>query len=234
MEELPLTLRLKSNFVGTQRMRHPELMQLYMEGRNMPQVAKAILHPNSFGADVGAHIGSFLSLLERFAPFGNHIAVEPSYGKCALLRRRFPAARIEQCAVSDYSGTSWFREDKDNPGFSRLSDEESSYKVEVRRLDDFNITHIDLMKFDIEGNEMCAFIGAEKLLSRCRPVIIFEAGTEYEKNEKTRIFDYLTNKMSYQIMTCADFLAERKTLTFNEFRDCGIYPFRALNFVGLP
>ena len=71
-----LTLNLKSLLVGTvlespahklrwfsglpMRVRYPELWEVYLEERRLPEILKRLLSEDSHGVDVGCHIGSFL------------------------------------------------------------------------------------------------------------------------------------------------------------------------------
>ena len=103
-----------------QRFQHPELWELYLEERRLPQVLQRVLTESSCAVDVGCHIGSFLSLLIESAPKGRHIAFEPSPKRCELLKSNFPAVTIYDCAVSDKAGTALFQEDGSQPGYSHL------------------------------------------------------------------------------------------------------------------
>jgi len=48
-----------------------------------------LLTGDSCGVDVGCHIGSFLSLIIKYAPQGKHIAIEASEVKSRWLKNRF-------------------------------------------------------------------------------------------------------------------------------------------------
>jgi FkbM family methyltransferase len=255
---LPFSLLLKSKIIGTpiedlakdvrwllsapQRFKHPELGELYLEEKRLPAVVHKLLKPTSCGVDVGAHIGSFLSLLIRYAPHGHHTAIEPSATKSHWLRRRFPGAAIVDAAASDENGCAIFEEDIARPGYSRLSTDAEPgnvlrYEVKIRRLDDLPIERVDLLKLDIEGDELLALRGAKRLIESWRPSIVFECGSEYTPNKIDRcsLYEHLTQTSGYDIYSFTDFLyREKGPMTFDEFRKCGIYPFRAFNFVALP
>jgi FkbM family methyltransferase len=261
-DKVPLSLFLKSRVVGTplempakrvkwwlgarQRWRHPELWEVYLEDLRMPAVLQRLLTPDSCGADVGAHIGSFLSLLRRFAPNGEHFAFEPSRTKSAWLKRKFGDVQIFSAAVGEKAGRALFEENPVRPGFSRLvgatpdRSQLPTYEVEVCRLDDVlrDIRRLDLLKLDIEGNEFSALRGAVTIIKKLRPAILFECGTEgdFERMnlDRKEMFDFITQDLNCQIYTYADFLFDRGPLGYDEFRRCGIYPFRAFNFLALP
>jgi FkbM family methyltransferase len=255
---LPFSLLVKSRIVGTpledlakdwrwllstrQRAKHPELWELYLEEKRLPAVLKKLLEPTSCGVDVGAHIGSFLSLLVRYAPQGYHTAIEPSATKSRWLERKFPAVTVMPVAVSNENGNAVFEEDQARPGYSRLRGEAASrdalcYEVETRRLDDLCIKRVDLLKLDVEGAELLALRGATQLINSWRPAILFECGSEYapEKINRRDLYHHLNEVLGYDVFSFTDFLfREKGALSFDEFRKCGIYPFRAFNFVALP
>lgn len=251
---VPLSLLVKSKIIATpiedlakharwlasarQRAKHPELWELYLEEKRLPAVLEKLLRPTSCGVDVGAHIGSFLSLLNRYAPQGHHTAIEPSVIKSRWLKRRFPAVTVYPVAASDENGKAAFEEDPARPGYSRLQDvtpqrNVDCYEVETRKIDDLPINRVDLLKLDIEGAELLALRGATRLIKSWRPAILFECGSEYE--DKLSLYQHLTEFLDYNIYSFTDFLfPEKGAMSFDEFRKCGIYPFRAFNFIGLP
>lgn len=259
---IPISLRLKSLAVGTaleapakhlrwvfglkQRIRHPELWEIYLEERRLVSVLKKVLREdNACAVDVGCHIGSFLSLLFTLAPRGRHIAFEPSAAKSEILRRRFPLATIYSSAVSDRSGNAVFYEDSRRPGYSRLQQKgeaparhKDSYEVETCRLDDHLIEaeRLDLIKLDIEGGELAALRGATGVMQKFRPTIIFECGAEYglPPSYRRQLFDFITTALNCDIYSFADFLFDKPPIGFNEFEKSGLYPFRAFNFVAVP
>ena len=172
-------------------MKYPELWEVYLEDRWLPEILKRLLSQDSHGVDVGCHIGSFLSLLNRYAPKGAHIAFEPSMAKFNLVRRRFPSASIHCCAVADSDRIGEFEEDVARSGYSRLkgsalpSNTTITFKVKICKLDTAlrEVSRIDLIKLDIEGAELAALRGAELTIRKFLPTLIFECGSEYWLNE---------------------------------------------------
>ena len=234
--------------LGTkQRLKHPELWELYLEERRLPQVLQRVLSESSCAVDVGCHIGSFLSLLIKYAPSGRHIAFEPSPKRSELLKRHFPAVTIYDCAVNDKAGTASFQEDSSHPGYSHLRGDTNattahltSYEVKTCRLDDLLLENdrLDLIKLDIEGGELSALRGAAKVIDKFRPTIIFECGSEYglaeQKISRRDLYNFITDDLKYNIFTFVDFLFDKGPISFDEFEKCGLYPFRAFNFVASP
>jgi FkbM family methyltransferase len=259
---VPKSLFFKSLIVGTpvgnlagklrwllefkQRQKHPELWELYLEGRWLPIILQRLLEKDSCGVDVGAHIGSFLALLQNYAPNGQHVAFEASTDKSKWLKRRFPKVEVFSCAVADKAGKGFFEENYAQSGYSHLSGSEgnsaegtATYEVQLCCLDDVLLPKgkVDLIKVDIEGGELAAFRGAKKVIQKWRPAIIFECGSEYgmERQQLSRkdLYDFLVIELDYKIFCFADFVFNKEEMTFAEFRKCGLYPFRAFNFVAI-
>lgn len=219
------------------RLRHPELSEMFEEDRFIDLVIRATLRPGSNCIDAGCHLGSVLSRFLKFAPFGRHLAIEPVPTKYELLRRKFPTVDLRCVALSDKAGTAMFEEDIKRPGFSRLSDSprknSRSYSVETVTLDSI-VTHpFHFIKMDIEGGELNALRGATKILAQMPP-ILFECGSEHDmlaqKVDRGDIFNLL-RAAGYSIRTARGHVEGCEPLTLEQFRKCGIYPFRAFNFV---
>jgi hypothetical protein len=104
--------------------------------------------------------------------------------------------------------------------------------VDVRRLDNMLLQRprLDLIKLDIEGAELSALRGAKEIISRWKPLVVFEFGPEDLGLDRRALFDLLTGS-GYAISTLADFVFEKGGMGFDEFRRCGLYPFRAFNFI---
>lgn len=94
---------------------------------------------------------------------------------------------------------------------------------------------VDLIKLDIEGGEFEALLGAKRVIGKWRPALIFECGSEYylkSQNLRRRdLYDLVTGEFGYEIFSFGDFLSNKGCLAFEEFLKCGLYPFRAFNFV---
>lgn len=197
--------------------------------------------------DVGCHIGSFLVQLKKYAPKGQHVAFEASATKSRWLKRRFPEVELISCAVANETGKGVFQEEIAHSGYSHLvrgtgaSEQGSStYEVQLCRLD--AVLHdkakLDLIKLDIEGGELAALRGAKQLIIKWRPAIIFECGPEHSLQSmqlsRNELYTFMVDDLGYEIFCFVDFIFKKDALSFGEFRKCGIYPFRAFNFVAMP
>jgi FkbM family methyltransferase len=260
---LPLSLLAKSAAVGTlfegplhqlrwrlgslSRNRHPELWEIYLEQQRLPLVLCRLLQTDSSAVDIGCHIGSFLSLLQRFAPKGQHIAYEPSSQKSRWLNKRFPDVQIVNAAVGVRNGRARFIEDLSQPALSHLWRDSktagpncATYDVALCCLDEAlaKMNRIDLIKIDVEGAELDVLEGARGVIRKHRPAIIFECGPDKtlaeQGSSRENLHHLIRTELGYKVFCFGDYLYDKGDLSFSEFRKCGLYPFRAFNFIALP
>ena len=226
------------------RLRHPELAELYREDGYIDALLPRFVTRGSACLDIGAHFGAVAYRLASLS--GGWLGmVEASPWKAALLRRRFPGATIYETAVSDRNGSVTFYENVDRPGFSSLSDRASRGKtqavnVPLARLDTILPPgqKVGFVKIDVEGHEHAALQGGTEMLTRDRPVILFEAGAAADEDLDTtsydKLFDWLTGDLNYRIFAPCDLIAGRAPLDAAGFEAHRTYPFTAFNFFALP
>lgn len=223
---------------------HPELALLYREDAMMDAVLERLIQPDWNCLDVGAHLESVFYKLTQLAPKGTHAMVEASRGKAQMLRRRFGDDAVHPVAVSDSNGEVTFYENVDQPGYSSLASRDSrgrvvERRVPARRLDDLlgPDAQVDFIKIDVEGFEFPALRGAEALLRRCRPLILFEAGavadTDIADSDDRALFEWLTQTMGYDIYATFDLYYNRRPITADQFNSYRTYPFLAFNYFAL-
>jgi len=221
-----------------------ELLTYFWLGKHQPELTKTFwqilctLPAGHSVIDVGAHIGYYsLMAAHRLRQVGAGLvfAFEPHPINFADLQRNQQLNNLSnliliQKAVADQttqmrlfssplSGCHSLRQ------FPYHSD---SYEVESITLDDFMVhysTKISLLKIDVQGAELLTLRGAQQLLERDRPLVIYE---EFE--EGYRLFNYTTaelrhfmNKIEYdlyQVDNFGDFgdvlaVPKEKHLTFS-------------------
>jgi FkbM family methyltransferase len=242
LEEFAVNIRW---FIGLgAREATPDLWEVYLEPRRLPLILNRLLKSDSNGVDVGSHLGSFLSLLQKISPDGRHTAIEAVPAKATLLASKFPNVTIIPVAVGDTAGVAVFEENLREPGCSHLRDQRSAghssrfFDVEVRRLDDVLQKRVDFLKLDILGAELAALRGARATIERWRPPILFECGSEHDMVlaglNRQELFDFVTTDLGYDLYSFTDFLFDKGKMTVDEFRKSGIYPFRSFNYLALP
>jgi hypothetical protein len=107
--------------------------------------------------------------------------------------------------------------------------------VRTSTLDSLNLGPFDLVKLDIEGAELAALRGGMEFFGAQQPAIVFECGAAANIGlDRSALFEHLLIKMRYNVFAFGDFLYAKGPLSADEFRKCGIYPFRAFNFLALP
>jgi len=151
------------------------------------RVIAAHLRPGDIACDIGANKGSFIYWLSRWVGHGRVVAFEPQPD---LARRLAAVCRatgldnvtVEAKAVFSHSGAQdLFVPSGHSPGASlthKAVEAESftTLSVPVVALDDYfaDSDRVALLKIDVEGAELGVFKGAERILRRHAPLLVFE------------------------------------------------------------
>ena len=173
--------------------------------------------------DVGAHQGEILDLMLHYAPEAHHFAFEPLPPLYAELEKKYaPKVTVFPYALAEKEGQSTFCMVKNALPYSGLKRRDYEVKnpdieeitVQTRRLDQVIPieTPIRLIKIDVEGGEFDVLRGAETILAKWKPVLIFECGkgaSNYYGTNPEDFFDFLTLQWGYCIYTLKEFC--RKT-----------------------
>lgn len=163
----------------------------YRDGRHEPHIMAALagwVRPGMVVCDVGAHLGYFtLALARSVGPAGHVYAFEPLLRHVGALRRTAALNRLAQVtvvplAVGATAGTVTL-EESSNDSMARVQETAATASARghvVRRttLDAWAVAaapaRLDLIKLDIEGQELAALTGARQLLATHRPAILCE------------------------------------------------------------
>ena len=193
--------------------------------------------PGRTFVDVGSHIGSVIGEALRHAP-GKVIGFEAIPAKAAYLADRYPGAIIHNCALLDRDGETTFFVDNVQSGYSSLSHHggnQTAIVVPVARMDAMVADDdVDVIKIDVEGAELGVLQGADRLIARCRPVIMFESGPQ-------NVMGY-TKEAMWQWFADRDMLVyfpdritrAARAATCDVFVDSHEYPRRTLNYFAIP
>lgn len=228
-----------------QRIKHPELREIYLESSRFEMAIAKIIDENSMNCiDIGAHLGSVLSVIKKLSPKGKHIAIEPLPYKCRWLNQKFPDVKVLQTALGDTAGEVDFFLHPHRSGFSGLKLNNSVdtttveiLKVNCARLDDIipSDLPIGFMKIDVEGGELAVLRGSQSILSRYQPTIIFEctqSGLKTHNLSPSDIYNFFCN-YSYSIFLIKDWLIDGEPLSYEQFVKAMQYPFQAFNFLAV-
>jgi FkbM family methyltransferase len=198
--------------------------------RELTRLMKAVLHPHSTCVDIGANAGAILEEMIRVAPHGRHFAIEPIPALAAALAQKFASARVAQCACSDSNGQAQFHVDRNVSALSGLrrthnvgDSNVDIVNVEVRTLDSMIPAGetVALIKIDAEGNEIPIMRGARETIARCRPYIVFEAGsstTGVYNISADEVYDCVTQELGMQLSTMSRWFSGKAPFSREEFR----------------
>jgi FkbM family methyltransferase len=149
-----------------------------VDGRRMYQprhiqAALARCAQRRVAVDAGAHVGMWSYYLAR--AFATVHAFEPAALMCHCFERNVEAKNValHRVALGNRSGTVKSQVVAHNTGASFVN-EDGPGDVPLKRLDDYALESVDLLKVDVEGYERFVLEGARETLLRCRPVVLIE------------------------------------------------------------
>jgi FkbM family methyltransferase len=164
----------------------------YCGGDYEPHVVAALsrlVQPGMVACDIGSHLGYLTLVLARLVgPSGRVYAFEPLRRHVKLLRRTLARNRLAQVtvvaqAVGERTGLATL-EEWPNDAMNRIAGGTAVWKgktvqVPMTTLDDWaarmgGLERLDLIKLDVEGQELAALQGTAGLLRRCRTRIVCE------------------------------------------------------------
>lgn len=198
--------------------------------RELDAVMTSALRPDSNCVDVGCYRGEVLRRILKLAPRGKHFAIEPVRENHAYLARKFPAARIFNMALSDYSGRAAFQHVVDRPARSGLlkvdypdpRQEVREVSIDVGTLDGVIPAgvRIDFIKIDVEGAELAVLRGGRKLIRKYQPMIAFEHGYERARtygDTPEHMYDLLAGELGLRIALMKSWLRGHGDMRRDEF-----------------
>lgn len=150
--------------------------------------------------DIGANLGSYSYKLNRMG-YTVH-AFEPNpycVNKLVGWTNKQEKVILHNQALSNFTGSDEFFVPLMHNGFSEhalgsLKADPSAVQklqVDVRKLDDFDIEKIKLIKIDVEGAELDVLEGAIKTIKKNMPIIICEIEQRHHENSINAVFEYL-------------------------------------------
>jgi FkbM family methyltransferase len=161
------------------------------------EIVRRYLEPGQVFLDIGANVGWFTMLASTIVGNLGHIhSFEPRRPTVDYLKRSIALSGLtELVTVHDFGLADASREVilawepvARNPGHTYLKGEETETRratetprAPVRRLDDLEIKHVDLIKMDIEGAELLALEGAVSTIEANRPIVLSEVYPEQLK-----------------------------------------------------
>lgn len=195
--------------------------QIYFFGAYEPiesYLLKSLLESDDVAVDAGANIGFYTLLISSVVSRGQVISFEPVPRNFEILKHNISLSPRNKNIEIINKGL-WHKKDtidfsletsmEDNIGSftaGKVSATIAQYKCEVIPMDDIfqNAARLDFIKMDIEGAELSALKGGQKVIEKFRPQFLIEINRKacerfhYDPNEIAYFFKSL-NYSLYQI-----------------------------------
>ncbi len=153
---------------------------LFLEGERFVQerfLLSTILKPGMRVVDVGANVGYYLLLFEKYIkPAGEVVCIEPSQKNLQELKRnieanKFTNVKLLEAAIGMEDSNIGLREGIN----SKVIDKDhGDYQVALRKLDSLVSDKVDFLKIDVEGYEGQVLKGAHEIIIRDTPLLFLE------------------------------------------------------------
>jgi len=194
------------------------------------QIFDTYLKSDSNCIDIGCHKGEILDIILKKAPNGTHFAFEPIPSLVNKLKSKYSNdATIYDVALSNELGETNFNYVKNAPAYSGIK--ERKYKVADPQIEKITVkletldhlipsdTKIDLIKIDVEGGELNVLKGGKELISKNKPLILFECGlgaSEYYNTQPEDVF-VLIDSFGLKLFTLKNYISKKPALTKEDF-----------------
>lgn len=184
--------------------------------------------------DVGCHEGEVMDLAIQFAPRTRHFGFEPLPMLFEKLQEKYAhrsTIRLLNLALAEKEGNVAFNFVISNPAYSGIKQrkypkQENIEEIQVKTgcLDNVidSSMSISLIKIDVEGGEYGVLKGAEKIIKRDRPIVIFEFGlgaSEYYGNNPDKMWALLADQYKMKINTLKGYVKSSNAISKEEFRN---------------
>lgn len=181
---------------------------LFLE-KSLPESVVAI--------DIGAHLGVYSRLFASKAGQSGKVFLFEPFPYCFdYLQRAFKGAKnikVYPFAISNQNGSKFYLHIPKLCGLvpeaalASVSNErsEGSVEIETRSLDSFigEFERLDIIKADIEGHELKFFAGAQGIIKKFRPLILFEDNAISKNIDSYR---QLERELNYSLKILSDSL----------------------------
>ena len=156
----------------------------YYESKFMQAVITHLPNKRTF-VDVGANVGIWSLPMTKH--FSTVIAYEPSKQNIECIKANIPSgAEIREKAVADFCGEAEFSPSEKNCGDGKLVRnglylKPVVYIVQVVKLDDEELTDVDMIKIDTQGWELDVVKGMTELIKKHKPWVMLEINEDIDR-----------------------------------------------------
>ena len=178
------------------------LIDGYYEIKELRILNKWLKKKIKFGValDVGAYIGNHSIFFSKY--FKKVFSFEPNPDSFELLKlntKEKKNIKIFNYGLSNKKSTKNFYSYYSNYGGSSVIKNEKipykKFKALFNKFDQLNITErIDLIKIDVEGDELNVLKGLEKTLGKFSPIVLFESQKKDIENGSSKVINFLKSK----------------------------------------
>ena len=209
---------------------HLDITQNLKYDRLTKKIIKDNIQSDHNCIDIGCHKGEILEMILDQSPKGTHFAFEPLPDYYEKLKLNFSnSVTIYPFALSDHAGEAVFHYVKNAPAYSGI--QKRKYKVQDPEIEKINVQlknldevipaeiNVDFIKIDVEGGEFDVMKGAQRILSDCKPLLIFEFGkgaSDYYGANPSDIFNFLQN-LGYSVFTLQNFVKNKSPFNLYDF-----------------
>ncbi|MCA1494656.1 FkbM family methyltransferase [Ensifer sp. NBAIM29] len=164
--------------------------------------------------DVGANIGNHTVFMGVVVKSARILSFEPNPMAFEVLRRNVALNFLDHAATTFNVGLGEMAQKARNAGHkltnmggnSLIADEGGD--ISVMRLDDLDLSSVDLLKIDVEGHGAGVVRGGWETIGRCKPVILMEASSDQEREAVSGLkvaFGYREKKQfGHDVLLTAD------------------------------
>ncbi len=130
--------------------------------------------PRNIAIDIGAHIGFWSFYLCKNFKMVHAFEPVKDFRDCFNLNVKAKNIKLYDCALGKEDSFISMEIDQSNSGKTHIKNQDTTNKIPIKKLDDFNFTKIDFIKIDVEGYEEFVIQGGLETLKKNRPLIIIE------------------------------------------------------------
>jgi FkbM family methyltransferase len=170
------------------------------------RVLTRLCSPSQLAVDVGANFGAYTYWLARRSQ--RCVAFEPNPTCASFLRRaRMQNVTVEEVALSTHSSRATLavprkgRWEVTTEGELHLSlnrpdahPHATLVPVETRRLDDYHLSNVGVMKIDTQGHEGDVLRGALETIRDSKPYLLVECEERHRRGALAQTFNILTKE----------------------------------------